>query len=264
MSLTTVLLISLWAGYCSYDDQGPQMLRRPLLVAPVVGIILGDLSNSLIIGATLELMWMGLGNMAGYQTPDMITGTIVGTAFAITSGEGAGGIAAGVALATAVAVLSQQLLMIAMFIKQMFAPWADKVAETGDFSGLTQIQIAGALVQFLIRAIPTFIVLYFGQGVIDTVVSSIPTNVLTALNTASGILPAVGLSILMTIIMKKGMWAFLIFGFVLNAYLGLDTMAVTLIALAFGTIYVWIMQVKDTASKPAPASTADEEGEYDL
>lgn len=60
MSLTTVLLISLWAGYCSYDDQGPQMLRRPLLVAPVVGIILGDLSNSLIIGATLELMWMGL------------------------------------------------------------------------------------------------------------------------------------------------------------------------------------------------------------
>lgn len=164
MSLTTVLLIALWAGFCSYDDQGPQMLRRPLLVAPVVGIILGDLPNSLIIGATLELMWMGLGNMAGYQTPDMITGTIVGTAFAITSGEGAGGIAAGVALATAVAVLSQQLLLIAMFIKQLFAPWADKVAETGNFSGLMQIQIAGAVVQFLIRAIPTFLVLYFGQG----------------------------------------------------------------------------------------------------
>lgn len=68
----------------------------------------------------------------------------------------------------------------------------------------------------------------------------------------------------MTIIMKKGMWAFLIFGFVLNAYMGLDTMAVTLIALAFGTIYVWIMQNKEAASKPAAAATTEEEGEYDL
>lgn len=67
MSLFQSLLIALWAGYCSYDDQGPQMLRRPLLVGPLVGLILGDLTTALIVSATLELMWMGLGNMAGYQ-----------------------------------------------------------------------------------------------------------------------------------------------------------------------------------------------------
>lgn len=71
------LLLALWAGYCSFDDQGPQMLRRPLLVGPMVGIIMGDVETALVISGTLELMWMGLGNMAGYQTPDMIIGTIV-------------------------------------------------------------------------------------------------------------------------------------------------------------------------------------------
>lgn len=73
----------------------------------------------------------------------------------------------------------------------------------------------------------------------------------------------------MTIIMKNGMWAFLIFGFVLNAYLKLDILAITLIALAFGTLYLWIMQIKDqlqTAPAQAVASDADMdgEGEYDL
>lgn len=64
MAVWQALLIAVWAGYCSFDDQGPQMLRRPLLVGPLVGIILGDVKTGLVISATLELMWMGLGNMA--------------------------------------------------------------------------------------------------------------------------------------------------------------------------------------------------------
>lgn len=253
------LLLALWAGYCSFDDQGPQMLRRPLLVGPVVGIIMGDLQTALVISGTLELMWMGLGNMAGYQTPDMIVGTIVGTVFAISSGNG---IAAGVALATTVAVLSQQFMLIVNFGRQFFAPWADKLAETGNFDSLLQIQAAGALLQFLVRAVPTFLVVYLGSGIIDQVLAVIPQEVLTGLNTGSRILPAVGLSILMTIIMKGGMWAFLIFGFVLNAYLGLDILPITLISLAFGTIYLWVMQVKD-AQKNAPVASVSQNSDED-
>lgn len=260
--LVKALLLALWAGYCSFDDQGPQMLRRPLLVGPVVGIIMGDMQTSLVIAATLELMWMGLGNMAGYQTPDMIVGTIVGTSFAISSGSE---IAAGVALATTVAILSQQLMLIVGLIRQFFAPWADRLALTGNFNSLLQIQAAGALLQFAVRAIPTFLVIYLGSGIIDQALAIIPASVLGGLNVASRILPAVGLSILMTIIMKNGMWAFLILGFCLNAYLKLSILPITLISLAFGTLYLWIMQTKDTKAAPAPAASGYvEEGELDL
>ncbi|MDR1793941.1 MAG: PTS sugar transporter subunit IIC [Erysipelotrichaceae bacterium] len=256
LSVIQCFLLALWAGYCSYDDQGPQMLRRPLLIGPVVGFVLGDLTTALIVSATLELTWMGLGNMAGYQTPDMILGTIIGTTFAITTG---GELGTGVALATAVAILSQQLLLVFGFIRQFWYPWAERVALSGDFSGLTVISVVSAILQFAIRAIPCFIILYLGDEIIAQVTAAIPANVLSGISAASGILPAVGLSILMTIIMKKGMWAFLLLGFVLNAYLGLNTMAVTFISISFATIYAWILEIQDKS--PAESS---EKGGYDL
>jgi len=266
MSLFQSLLIALWAGYCSYDDQGPQMLRRPLLVGPLVGLILGDLTTALIVSATLELMWMGLGNMAGYQTPDMIVGTIVGVTFAITTGQtSAEGIAAGVATATAVAILVQQFNLIFMFVRQFFAPWADKLAESGNFDSLLQINIASAVLQFLIRFVPTFLIIYFGGSIVEQVMAALPAPFLVGLSKASGILPAVGLSILMTIIMKKGMWGFLIFGFVLNAYLKMDILGVTLISMAFATFYTWIMNVLDFQNTQSQNTNNNvKEGGYDL
>ena len=268
MSLIQALLIALWAGFCSYDDQGPQMFRRPLLVGPIVGVILGDIKSGLIVSATLELMWMGLGNMAGYKTPDMIIGTIIGVVVSIQSGTGTSpeGIAAGVAAATTVAVLVQQLLLIFDFIKQSFAPWADRLALTGDFNSILKINVVAILFQFAVRAIPTFIVVYFSEGVVDQVLKVIPSNILTGLSTASGILPAIGLSILMTMMMKGQFWPFLLFGFVLSTYLKLDILAVTLVSLAFAILYSILMEIKDKQNEMpvAHAADADEEGAFDL
>ena len=54
--MITALLVAIWAGICAIDDIGTQMLRRPLLIAPIVGLIMGDLEAGLYIGATLEVM----------------------------------------------------------------------------------------------------------------------------------------------------------------------------------------------------------------
>ncbi|MFV0239286.1 MAG: PTS mannose/fructose/sorbose/N-acetylgalactosamine transporter subunit IIC [Lacrimispora sphenoides] len=268
MAVWQALLIAVWAGYCSFDDQGPQMLRRPLLVGPIVGIILGDVKTGLIISATLELMWMGLGNMAGYKTPDMIIGTIVGTTISITStGATAEGIAAGVAAATTVAVLSQQLLLIFDFVRQFFAVWADRLALTGEFDSILMVNYVAIAFQFLLRAVPTFLVVYFSAGVVDKILNVIPSNILKGLSTASGILPAVGLSILMTMMMKGFMWPFLIFGFVASTYLGLGILPVTLISLAFAMLYSVMMEIKDRQNETPVAVSGrgdDEDGGYDL
>ena len=247
MNLFQALLLALWAGYCSYDDQGPQMLRRPLLIGPIAGIILGDVTSGLIVSATLELMWMGLGNMAGYKTPDMIIGTIVGITVSIQTGTGTSpeGIAAGVAAATTVAVLAQQLLLVFEFIKQTFAPWADRLALTGNFNSILQINVMAILFQMAVKMIPT--------------------NILSGLSVASGLLPAIGLSILMTMMMKGFFWPFLLFGFALATYLELNILSITLISLAFAMIYSLIMEVKDRQNEmPKVINYNDEEGEYDL
>lgn len=97
------LLLAIWAGVCAIDDIGTQMIRRPLLIATVVGIILGDIPTALLIGATLEIMWMGVGNVGAYSAPDMISGTVIATALGIISGGGT---------ATAVAVAVPTFLAI--------------------------------------------------------------------------------------------------------------------------------------------------------
>jgi len=84
--MITALLVAIWAGICAIDDIGTQMLRRPLLIAPIVGLIMGDLEAGLYIGATLEVMWMGVGNVGAYSAPDIISGTCIGTALGIASG----------------------------------------------------------------------------------------------------------------------------------------------------------------------------------
>lgn len=270
MSFLQTLLIAMWAGYCSYDDQGPQMLRRPLLIGPVVGIILGDLPTALVISGTLELMWMGLGNMAGYVTPDMIVGTTVGVTVSITSGLGASaeGTAAGVAAATTVAVVVQQLVVLFNSLKQFAEPWLLRIADRGDFSGIMKLNIVLVALQFSIRAVPTFIFVYFQSGVIDRILEVIPDNVLTGLGTASSILPAVGLSILMTMMMKNILWPFLLLGFVLSTYLNLEILPVTLIALSFAVIYDLIMETRErqneVVSAPSSGASIDEDEGYDL
>lgn len=61
-------------------------MHRPVVLGPLVGLVLGDLHTGILTGGTLELVWMGLAPLAGAQPPNVIIGTIVGTAFAITTG----------------------------------------------------------------------------------------------------------------------------------------------------------------------------------
>ena len=67
--LIEAFLVAIWAGICSLDDVGPQMLRRPLLTGTVAGIIMGDTVQGLAIAATLELMWLGIGNVGAARLP---------------------------------------------------------------------------------------------------------------------------------------------------------------------------------------------------
>lgn len=258
VTLFTSVLIAVWAGYCSFDDAGPQWLRRPLLIGPMVGIIMGDLRQALIISGTLELMWMGLGNMAGYSTPDMIIGTIVGVVFGITSGQGA---ATGVTLAVPAALLVQQLNTFYVTFKQTYTPWSKKLTADGNFRGIDKLIILSAVIQFLFRAIPTFLIVYLGSGVVTSILEFIPANVLAGLGVASRMLPAIGLAILMQLLIKKGVWLFILLGFVLTAYLNLPIIAITIMGIIFGFLYDLATNHPQNAAAAGVMAGAGEEEE---
>ena len=114
--LVQSLLLALWAGLCALDQFGPHLgFRKPLLASVGVGIILGDMTTAIIIGATLELMWLGVNNIGAYVPPDVISGTVVGASIAIMSGANIEtAIATAVAVAVPTAMLVQQINMLIM------------------------------------------------------------------------------------------------------------------------------------------------------
>lgn len=256
--MTSALLVAIWAGLCALDDIGTQMLRRPLLIAPVVGLIMGNLQAGLMVGATLEVMWMGVGNVGAYSAPDMISGTCIGTALGIASG----GTEVAVALAVPTSILAQQLLVIYKTGIVALNPIAEKATESGDFSKIFRLNYIPMVIAFLIRAVPTFIAIYLGAGVIDTIVAALPANIMGGLKVAGSVIPSVGIGLLMLMMIKKAeLWTFLIAGFALAVYLNLSVLPITLIALPIALIYDYAI-TKPTVT--VSEVNTEDEGDYDL
>ncbi|MGV3028830.1 PTS mannose/fructose/sorbose/N-acetylgalactosamine transporter subunit IIC [Streptococcus hyovaginalis] len=262
------LLVAIWSGLCALDQFGPHLgFRKPLLAGVVVGFILGDPVQGLIISGTLELMWLGTNNVGAYQPPDVISGGIVGVAIGIMSG---GGEAAGVAVAIPVALLVQQLSMIIMTTNVGLVHAADKTVESGKFGAVDKLQYLGGLFFFLSRAVPVFIAVFFGAPAVEAVLNIIPEFILTGLTIASKLIPAVGLAMLLAMMLKKNMWIFLLLGFALATFMGVSTIGVASFALAAAALYDILMNRGGGEGKEVEEETdsnviiAEGEGEFDL
>ena len=246
MQIFQALLLALWAGLCAWDQFGPHLgFRKPLLASLGVGIILGDMTTAIMIGATMEMMWLGVNNIGAYVPPDVISGTIVGASLGIMSGGSTeSAISMAVAIGIPTATLVQQLNMLVMTTNVSLVHAADKAAESGKFSSINKYFWLGGICFFLSRAIPTFIAVGAGSAVIDSIMAFLQNDVpwvLSGFSTAGGMMPAVGLAMLLTMMMKKDMWIFLVIGFVLNAYMSVPTLGCAMIAAALAGVYVGIV-----------------------
>ena len=91
MSLIQAILIGCVAALTKIEGGwlGECKLREPIITGFLVGLILGDVQKGLIIGAALQLMWMGAVGIGPTAQLDIGTGGTIGVAAAITTGTGA-------------------------------------------------------------------------------------------------------------------------------------------------------------------------------
>ena len=75
-------------------------------MSTLVGLVLGDLEKGLLVGASLELMSLGLVNIGAAAPLDMNMASIIATAFAILSGSNA---ETALTIAIPISVLGQML-----------------------------------------------------------------------------------------------------------------------------------------------------------
>lgn len=91
VSIGIILILCLYTVVGVLDQISIQIgPYTPLFAATFTGLVLGDVQTGLMIGATLQLMTLGVATYGGATVPDFLSGAIMGTAYAIISGKGAG------------------------------------------------------------------------------------------------------------------------------------------------------------------------------
>ena len=175
--------------------------ERPLIVSTLVGLALGDLEKGLIVGASLELMSLGLVNIGAAAPPDMNMASIIATSFAILSNANA---EAALTIAIPISVLGQMLGILMRTILSNLTHAADKFIEQGKFNQARRIHIFyGTGLYALMYFIPIFMAIYFGTNLVTQVVEAIPQWLTDGLTVASKILPAYGFALLLQTMLTK-------------------------------------------------------------
>lgn len=60
---------------------GTSLISRPIVTGLLTGLVLGDVQTGVIMGATLELAFIGSFSVGASIPPDVVTGGILGVAF---------------------------------------------------------------------------------------------------------------------------------------------------------------------------------------
>lgn len=133
---------------------GTSLISRPIVTGLLTGLVLGDVQTGVIMGATLELAFIGSFSVGASIPPDVVTGGILGVAFAITSGAGTEtALLLGLPIATLTLILKN--IYLGMFIP-MLSQKADGYAERADLRGIERMHlIAGFGLSLMLAAVVT-------------------------------------------------------------------------------------------------------------
>jgi len=205
------------------DFLGASLLSRPLVLGPLVGLTLGDPVQGVIIGATLELIFMGNIKIGAAIPPDVITGGVLGTAFAIMSGKGP---AIALAIAVPVSILAEMILSGLFVLRSIFNSSFNKFAEEGNYRKIELLHVSSGLLKPLLMGLLTFLALFLGTDIMKSFLDSIPAWVQSGLQVAGNMLPAVGFALLMNLMFNQKAAAYFFLGFILASYLKLPMIAI--------------------------------------
>jgi mannose/fructose/N-acetylgalactosamine-specific phosphotransferase system component IID/mannose/fructose/N-acetylgalactosamine-specific phosphotransferase system component IIC len=208
---------------------GYWMISRPVIGGALVGLMMGDVRTGLLVGGSVELMFMGVLPIGGAVPPNAPLAGMIGTAFAIMAG---GKPEVGIALALPVGLLGQFMVMLGWNINIYWEHRADRYIALGDTRNVEITHMMGLVVWFCLHFLVAFAAVRFGGPGVAKLVAHIPAWLSTGLKAASAILPAVGMAMLMRMMNAGKYWPFLLAGLVAAVSLHLDVLSIALIGLA--------------------------------
>lgn len=202
--------------------QGPlnwYMFREPVMAGFWVGLIYGDPVQGTIIGATINVSYLGWISAGGANASDLYWAGLLGTFVAIKGGMS---LETAVAFAVPIGLLGNYVHVAYMTLASVWPTKMDQLAAKGNWKGIRKLQLLGGPgLVLLLRALPVFFIALFGGDLIQVFIDALPVWAMNGLVAVGKLLPALGMSMLLKFMFKKELLPFFALGFVIAAYTGM-------------------------------------------
>ncbi len=212
---------------------------RPIVVAPVVGFLLGDIQTGLALGASLELLFLGSVSIGAYIPPDATSAGVLCTAYAILLGVDA---ETAVALAMPIGAIMIALSNLFSPVTNGLAGLAPKFAAAGDDRKIVGLHWLIGVVYLPIKFAVIFGAVYFGSNAVEWVLNAVPSFIIDGFSIAANILPVMGFAMLGRMIFTKRLIPFFFLGFLLTSYASIPVLGVALIAVILGILKTGVLE----------------------
>lgn len=223
-----------WFGCITFDT-----LWRPLVCGTITGCILGNPMEGMLIGAAINLVYIGFVAVANVLPSDPGLAGTVGTAIAIASG-----LDAATALVIAVPVATLGGMLDTFMRAVLFSYYSSKGAaraEKGDVKGVYLFNLILPQISMLVIFTAVgFVGCYLGAPAVSAVVDVIPEWLMNGVGVAGSLLPCIGFALLLRMIEQKWSIPLCFVGFVAATYLGIPVLVIgaiftfAAVALVFG------------------------------
>ncbi len=248
--------IAVFVGTAGHEFFGNAMLSRPIVVAPLLGFLLGDIHTGLLVGASVETIFMGVVNIGISSTAEPALAAALATVFTIQSGN----MGANITLAFPLAVLGLQFLnMILSFVIGPFAPLFAKFARKGEDKKMVALHYGLWFLHYGLYSLIPFFAVLFGSKAVQFALQAIPKSIMNGLTVAGNLLPAVGMAMLLLLLWDNKLAQYYFLGVVLMAYLKLPLMAIAVIAaiVAIAIAERDMSEIKLSKNKGVTSSVSD-------
>ena len=234
--LFSAILVALLATMGQWWFFGPvtKCLVYPLTTGTLVGIFMGDPMLGMLAGANIQLIYLGWISAGGTMPSNTIVAGVFGTALTILAGADP---SMAVTFAIPLSMLGLLLNQVYMTVNAALIHQADKMQEKGNIKGIRFMNfVPSFFMALLLYGVPAFLMVMYGSDWAQAALAAVPESVISALQVVGGIMPALGIAMLLNYLGKKMLIPWFFGGFFLTVYSGLNLTAVSIFSAIIAVI----------------------------
>lgn len=257
LSVLQSLLIALWvaAVMSRWLGGGATLTLRfsPLMTGLVVGIIMGDVAQAMIVTAALQMIYMGVFSPGGSMPSEPSIAAAIAVPVALLGNLQP---EAAIAVAVPVGLLGSYLYQFRFFINTFLGKYTDKAVEDLNDGAIKRSIITLPTIASFALFVPlVFVALYFGAPMIADVINALEgTVIIHILEVVGGGLAAIGIATTVYVIGRKDYLVFFFLAYFMSV--SLKPLNITMVTYAVFGLLIALIFIMCQKGKNVPTKTA--------